>query len=99
MGKLKLNVTFMWNTSKNSWLEIYDLDLFQVPRPKEEISSKFFVEIYTNNEHKLHSLLPEVNISTYSLGNQRLHKLSRCRTERCKNSFILSHVFNNKIFN
>ena len=85
----------MWNTSKNSWLEIYDLDLFQVPRPKEEIYSKFFVEIYTNNEHKLHSLLPEVNTSTYSLGNQRLHKLSRCRTERCKNSFILSHVFNN----
>ena len=61
---------------------------------REEISSKLFVEICTNKEHKLHSLLPEVNISTYSLRNQRLYKLSRCRTERCKNSFILSHAFN-----
>ena len=59
---------------------------------RAEIILKLFIEIFTNKEHKLHSLLPEVNIFTYSLRNQRLYKRSRCRTECCK---ILSHVLNN----
>ena len=62
---------------------------------REQISSKLFVEISTNEGHKLHSLLPEVNMSTNSLRKQRPYKLPRCRTERCKNRFILSHVKKN----
>ena len=34
---------------------------------REEVSLKLFTEISTNKEHKLHSFLPDENISTYSL--------------------------------
>ena len=76
--------TTIWNIYKGAFLGLFT--------PREEIILKPFIEIFTNKEHKLHSLLPEVNISTYSLRNQRLYKPSRCRTECCK---ILSHVLNN----
>lgn len=38
-----------------------------ISKRREEISSKLFVEISINEGHKLHSLFPEVNTSTYSL--------------------------------
>ncbi|KAK2547272.1 hypothetical protein P5673_032860 [Acropora cervicornis] len=42
--------------------------------------------------HKLHELLPKNTTGRYSLRNNRLFNLPKCKTERCKSSFIISHI-------
>ena len=60
---------------------------------REEISSKLFNEVVGDPGHTLHKLLPPKNPAYYFLRRNRDFPLPLCRTDRCKNSFIFSHVF------
>ena len=60
---------------------------------REVISSKTFAAIKADKSHKLHELLPKNTTGRYSLRNNRLFNLPKCKTERCKSSFIISHIF------
>ena len=60
---------------------------------REEISSKLFNEVVGDPGHTLHKLLPPKNPANYSLRRNRDFALPMCKTDRCKNSFIFSHVF------
>ena len=60
---------------------------------REEISSKLFNEVVDDRGHTLHKLLPPKNPSNYSLRRNRDFALPLCKTDRCKKSFIFSHVF------
>ena len=56
---------------------------------RERISTDLFDEIL-----RLHSLLPQRKSCKYALRLNRDFTLPKCKTERLKNSFILSHVYN-----
>ena len=60
---------------------------------REVISSKTFAAIKEDESHKLHELLPKNNTGRNSLRNNRLFNLPKCKTERYKSSFIISHIF------
>ena len=60
---------------------------------REEISSKLFNEVVGDPGHTLHKLLPPKNPANYSLRRNRDFDLPLCKTDRCKKSFIFSHVF------
>ena len=60
---------------------------------REAIAANLFNEICENPAHSLHKLLPDICTSTYPLRNQRTFIAPRCKTERCKNSFIISHLY------
>ena len=75
--------------SYNQALEVSGLPtLF---KRREEISSKLFNEVVGDPEHTLHKLLPPKNPANYSLRRNRDFALPL--TDRCKNSFMFSHVF------
>ena len=60
---------------------------------REEFSSKLFKEVVDDPGHTFHKLLPPKNPSNYSLRRNRDFALPLCKTDRCKKSFIFSHVF------
>ncbi|XP_068671127.1 uncharacterized protein [Montipora foliosa] len=60
---------------------------------REEISQRTFIELANDNEHKLYHLLPIRSNSNYATRHQRKFNLPRVKTERCKNSFIMSHIY------
>ena len=60
---------------------------------REVISSKTFAAIKEDKSHKRHELLPKNTSGRYSLRNNRFFNLPKCKTERCKSSFIISHIF------
>lgn len=60
---------------------------------REEISQRTFNELANDNEHKLYHLLPIRSNSNYATRLQRKFNLPRVKTERCKNSFIISHIY------
>ena len=60
---------------------------------REEISSKLFNEVVGDPGHTLHKLLPSKNPANYFLRRNRNFALPLCKTNRCKKSFIFSHVF------
>ena len=60
---------------------------------REEISQRTFNELANDNEHKLYHLLPIRSNSNYATRHQRKFNLPRVKTERCKNSFIISHIY------
>ena len=60
---------------------------------REELSSKLFNEVVGDPGHTLHKLLPPKNPANYFLRRNRDFALPLCKTDRCKNSFIFSHVF------
>jgi len=60
---------------------------------REVISLKTFAAIKEDESHKLHELLPKNTTGWYSLRNNRLFNLPKCKTECCKSSFIISHIF------
>ena len=60
---------------------------------REEISQRTFNELANDNEHKLYHLLPIRSNSNYAARHQRKFNLPRVKTERCKNSFIISHIY------
>ena len=55
---------------------------------REAISAKLFHEICANQSHSLHKLLPSKYQPSYSLKEQRTFIRPKCKTERCKNSFL-----------
>ena len=60
---------------------------------REEISQRTFNELANDNEHKLYHLLPIRSNINYATRHQRKFNLPRVKTERCKNSFIISHIY------
>ena len=60
---------------------------------RKEISSKLFSEVVDDPGHTLHKLLPPQNPANYFLRRNRNFALPLCKTNRCKKSFIFSHVF------
>ena len=60
---------------------------------REAIAAKLFNEICANQSHSLHKLLPSKYQPGYYLREQRTFIRPRCKTERCKNSFLLSYVY------
>ena len=61
---------------------------------RARISTDLFDEIVCDPTHRLHSLLPQRKSCKYALRRKRDFTLPKCKTERLKNSFILSHVYN-----
>ena len=59
---------------------------------REVIPLKTFAAIKEDESHKLHELLPKNTTGRYSLRNNRPFNLPKCKTERCKSSFIISHI-------
>ena len=57
------------------------------------IAAKLFDEICANQSHSLHKLLPRKYQPSYSLREQRTFIRPNGKTERCKNSFLLSYVY------
>ena len=57
------------------------------------IAAKLFDEICANESHSLHKLLPRKYQPSYSLREQRTFICPNGKTERCKNSFLLSYVY------
>ena len=60
---------------------------------RDVISLKTFAGIKEDKSHKLHKLLSKNTTGQYSLRNNRPFNLPKCKTERCKSSFIISHIF------
>ena len=60
---------------------------------REAIAAKLFNEICANQSHSLHKLLPSKYQPGYYLREQRTFIRPRCKTEGCKNSFLLSYVY------
>ena len=60
---------------------------------RETNAAKLFGEIYANQSQRLHKLLPSKYQPSYSLREQRTFIRPKCKTERCKNSFLLSYVY------
>ena len=60
---------------------------------RESIAAKLFDEICANQSHSLHKLLPSRYQPSYYLREKRTFIRPRCKTERCKNSFLLSFVY------
>lgn len=59
---------------------------------RQVITEQFFNKIVTNQSHRLHSLLPETNVSRYNFRNNRRFVHPSCKTKRCQNSFINYNV-------
>ena len=52
---------------------------------------KTFKNIVEDPNHKLHSLLPPVNVEyQYNLRNKRFFRLPKCKTNRFKNTFMIA---------
>ena len=60
---------------------------------RETNAAKLFGEICANQSHRLHKLLPSKYQPSYSLREQRTFFRPKCKTERCKNSFLLSYFY------
>lgn len=56
----------------------------------QQLRERFFRSIETNKNHKLRELLLMENINKYNLRNKHKYKAPVARTNRAKNSFILS---------
>ena len=66
------------------------LGLSTVELHHQKLCKRFFQSIETNKSHKLRQLLPMENINKYNLRNKHKYKAPVARTNRAKNSFILS---------
>ena len=60
---------------------------------REAIAAKLFDEIFANQSYSLHKLLPNKYQPSYSLRGQKTFIRPKGKTERCKNSFLLSYVY------
>ena len=59
-----------------------------------ELCKTMFCSIKNDDHHRLHYLLPELNLRSSQLRNKRLYQLPTVRTNRFKNSFINYGLFN-----
>ena len=60
---------------------------------RETTVAKLFDEICADQSHSLHKLLPGKCQPSYSLRENRTFIRPKCKTERCKNSFLYSYVY------
>ena len=58
---------------------------------RQQLTDKLFKQILNDKTHKLHKLLPAVNSSSVNLRNKCKFKIPKVKTERFKNSFIISN--------
>ena len=65
---------------------------------REKISTDLSDKIVCDPTHRLYSLLPQRKSCKYALRRKRDFTVPKCKTERLKNSFIFSHVYNTQIF-
>ena len=61
---------------------------------REENAAKLFNDITTNKSHRLHNLLPPKNNSNYQTRRRSNFALPSCKTNRTRNSFMISHIYN-----
>ena len=58
---------------------------------RDLLCRKTFKNIVEDPNHKLHSLLPPVNVEyQYNLRNKRFFRLPNCKTNRFKNTFMIA---------
>ena len=86
----------------NTWINSSKFSLFlclvtlnemtSLHERREFISLKTFAAIKEDKSHKLNELLPKNTTGRYSLRNNR-PIFNKCKTERCKSSFIISQIF------
>ena len=55
---------------------------------RQNITTKFFNEIVSNDDHRLYSFLPKENDCKYNLRSKRKFAVSKFLTRGCQNSFI-----------
>lgn len=60
---------------------------------RQEMCKELFQQITSDNNHKRHNLLPPNNKSRYTLRRPRIYELPLIHTNRFKNSFIPSMLF------
>ena len=58
------------------------------------ICKALFDSIMTNEDHRLHSLLPSLHDSSYDLRRTRKFAIPMCKTNRLKNTFIMASCRN-----
>ena len=58
---------------------------------RQQLTDKLFKQILNDKTDKLHKLLPAVNSSSVNLRNKCKFKIPKVKTERFKNSFIISN--------
>ena len=63
------------------------LNLPSMSERRNKLCNKLFRSIQ-EPEHSLHKLLPVAEKSQYNLRKQRLFQIPKCKTNRCKNSYI-----------
>ena len=70
------------------------LEVFNIPTlydRREAIGNSMFQEISNNNNHKLYPLLPPPYLGTLRTRNNRKFQVPRFKTNRFRDSFIVSH--------
>ena len=70
------------------------LEVFSIPTlyaRREAIGNSMFQEISNNNNHKLYSLLPPPYLGTLRTRKIRKFQVPRFKTNRFRDSFIVSH--------
>ena len=77
------------STSYQEALTIAELVPFVVRR--QQLTDKLFKQISNDKTHKLNKLLPSENSSTINLRNKRKFSIPNVKTNRFKNSFIISN--------
>ena len=60
---------------------------------REKLVVQLFNNIMTDDQHQLHSLLPNKKESRYNLRRNTGFVLPKCRTDRYKNTFIPANIF------
>jgi len=63
----------------------------------EGICNSTFTSIITNKEHRLNSLLPAINHNPYSSREHRCFAIPKWRTNRFRNTFIMSSCIKNNV--
>ena len=79
--------------SYNEAINVFGLQTLKTRR--EDMCLCLFTQMQ-NSTHKLHNLLPEKKENRYLLRNNKPFSLPRCKTNRCKNSFVPWCLYNLK---
>ena len=77
---------------ESSYQEALELANLETLRKRREAAcKKLFLQAHLDTKHKLHQMIPEENWSTYPLRKCHKFLVPKFRTERFKNSFIISN--------
>lgn len=93
LQKRALRIIYPWMPYTDS---IEESGLSRLSERRQLLTCKLFNEITQDQSHKLRSLLPSENNCKYQLRHKRQLNVPRAKTDRFKNSFIVS---NSNIFN